>query len=239
MAHQAQDKYKLQYYTGTQASIWVKDTWIEEVFGIHFQATQNIIPLFGYASTYFNAVARGRVLVQGTFEINFIDEGYLYYILHRANARRIEREDEDNSSIKSSQTKIAGRGQTGSQDSEVSERIARLVATSEGIANSNEAADALSEIMEFLAMTDLAGAKALSREITFTRENTVPEKPTSIIYDMVPFDVMGVFGNPDVARDEATNKTIRNCFLVSNEMVVGVDDQVIKERYSFIGQQHQ
>ncbi len=34
-----------KYFTGTQASIWIGETWVTECFGISFQATQNIIPV--------------------------------------------------------------------------------------------------------------------------------------------------------------------------------------------------
>lgn len=237
MAHQPADKYKLSYYTGTQASIWVKNIWVEEVFGIHFQATQNIIPIFGYASAFFNAVARGKVLVQGTFEINFIDEGYLYYILHKTNADKTKDPESDNKEIKESAAKIEG-GEP-QAESEVAERLQDLRITAAGKALAGDTATALSEIMEFLAVTNVDGATKLSREMKNIRSGTDRGAPRSIIYDMVSFDMMGVFGNPDIAKEAATNKKLLNCFLVSNEMIVGVDDQVVKERYSFIGQQHQ
>ena len=98
MAYEVQDRYELKYFTGTQASIWIGETWVTECFGISFNAQQNVIPIFGYASSVFDAMAKGRVLVQGTFEINFIDEGYLYYVLHKMNAEKIRDPGEFNAS---------------------------------------------------------------------------------------------------------------------------------------------
>jgi hypothetical protein len=83
----ALETYANQYFTGAQASIWIGDVWIDECYGIQFSASQSILPIFGYASTYFDAVARGKVLVQGAFEINFVDEGYLFAVLDREYSR--------------------------------------------------------------------------------------------------------------------------------------------------------
>jgi len=65
----------------------------------------------------------------------------------------------------------------------------------------------------------------------------IRNKSKSIIYDVIPFNIQGIFGNPEMTK-EVTDKQLINCFLISNEMIVSVDDQPLKERYSFIGQIH-
>ena len=37
-------RFVADYYTGTQAGIYVGDVWIDEAFGVQFQATQNMVP---------------------------------------------------------------------------------------------------------------------------------------------------------------------------------------------------
>ena len=236
MSYVPQEKYRLQYFTGVQASIWIGDIWAEEVFGVSFAATQNLIPLFGYASSTFDAVAKGKIMVQGTFEINFIDEGYLYFILHKMNSQRPDL------SVSTQMSSAILNGEIPAQ-SPVAERIKDLSSTALGLALTENRADAVAEIMDFLASTDVAGMRRLSRELDVQRKAQSfvgsPESKNSIIYDMIPFDLMGLFGNPELTKDGMTQKTIKNCFLMSNEMIVAMDDMPIKERYSFIGQIHQ
>lgn len=235
MPYQQESKYKLSYFTGVQASIWIGDIWIEEVFGVSFSASQNIVPIFGYASSIYDAVARGKAIVQGTFEVNFVNEGYLYYILHKHNADKLDGQSETRNV---SRFLLTGEAPP---TSEVSKRIQELASTAAGLADNESHGVALAEIMDFLATTDAAGAKRLSRELDQARnleqQKSLRNNKESVIYDMIAFDLQGIFGNPELTR-EVTEKRIRNCFLVSNEMIFAQDDEPIKERYSFIGQIH-
>lgn len=220
-----EDKYQLQYYTGSQASIWVGDIMVEEVFGIHFQATQNIVPIWGYASPFFDAVARGKVLIHGAFTINFIDEGYLYWILHKANAdRAVINNDPANPSAKI----INGPNDPPSD-------ILRLMTIE---SSDTDRASSLAAILDTLVSSDIAGIDRLARDLTEIRSNKATNT-NNIIYDTVPFNLMGVFGNPRLPKESITQKVIKNCFLVSNEMILAAEDEVVKERYSFIAEVHQ
>jgi len=232
MAFQTEDRYKLQYFTGVQASIWIGEAWVTECFGISFQATQNLIPIFGYASTTFDAVAKGRVLVQGSFEINFIDEGYLYYVLHKMNAERIA----DPSEFNESQYLLTGEPQP---KSEIARRLAEGVEY--GAKGDKERDQVASEALKALANLNVNQADRVIRELDIQRalgaKAGLRNDSRSIIYDVIPFNIQGIFGNPEMTR-EVTEKRLLNCFLVSNEMIVSIDDEPLKERYSFIGQIH-
>jgi hypothetical protein len=232
MAYQTQDRYKLQYFTGVQASIWIGEAWVTECFGISFQATQNIIPIFGYASTTFDAVAKGRVLVQGSFEINFIDEGYLYYVLHKMNSERIY----DPSEFNESKFLLTGEAQP---ITEVGKIVYEL---SQAGKNSDKSKDQVAaEALLALADLSIVEADRVVRELDILRavgaKAGLRNDSRSIIYDIIPFNIQGIFGNPEMTKD-VTDKRLINCFLVSNEMIVSVDDEPLKERYSFIGQVH-
>lgn len=232
MAYQTEDRYQLQYFTGVQASIWIGEAWVTECFGISFQATQNIIPIFGYASTTFDAVAKGRVLVQGSFEINFIDEGYLYYVMHKMNAERMA----DPSEFNQSKYLLTGEPQT---VSEVAQELARF--SEIGVDDDTKKGEVAGNALQALTLLNVNEADRVIRELDIQRaigkEAGLRNKSKSIIYDIIPFNVQGIFGNPEMTK-EVTEKRLINCFLVSNEMIVSVDDEPLKERYSFIGQVH-
>ena len=75
--------YDLDYFTGSQCAVYIGDVFVDEVTNIAFKVNQSKQPIYGYASQLFNAVAPGRVLVQGQFTVNFKESGYLFIILAR------------------------------------------------------------------------------------------------------------------------------------------------------------
>lgn len=75
--------YDLDYYTGSQASIYIGDVWVDEIVSFEYKLVQSKTPLYGYASQLFDDSAAGRVLVQGAFAINFKEQGYLWAVLRR------------------------------------------------------------------------------------------------------------------------------------------------------------
>ncbi len=75
--------YNLQYYTGSQASLYIGDVLVDEVINFQYSVHQTKAPIYGYASQLFDAVAPGQVLVQGSFSVNFIEAGYLWLVLNR------------------------------------------------------------------------------------------------------------------------------------------------------------
>lgn len=231
---QQEDRYKLQYFTGTQASIWIGETWVAECFGISFSASQNIIPIFGYASNTFDAVAKGRVLVQGQFEINFIDEGYLYYTLHKMNAEKIR----DPSEFNESQYLLTG--EIPHSQSDVVNRVNEL-SNLERVPSDDENKQQVAAAVKAASELNLEAIDRVIQELDIQRkvgqQAGLRNNSRSIIYDMIPFNLQGIFGNPEWTKN-VTEKRLLNCFLVSNEMVVSVDDQPLRERYTFIGQVH-
>jgi hypothetical protein len=75
--------YDLEYFSGAQMNMYIGDVLIDEVTSLAVSVRQNKMPVWGYASQLFDKVARGTVLVQGTFTINFKESGYLYAVLQR------------------------------------------------------------------------------------------------------------------------------------------------------------
>lgn len=74
--------YNREYFSGSATSIFIGNIWVEEITSIAYSVSQDRTPLYGYADTYFRAVSKGPVLVQGQFSINFKEAGYLWLILN-------------------------------------------------------------------------------------------------------------------------------------------------------------
>ena len=78
----ATDVQSFSYYSGSQISIWFGDIWVDDISDISFQYNQEKRPIYGYASQYFDAVAKGQVFIQGGFVVNFKERGYISYIIN-------------------------------------------------------------------------------------------------------------------------------------------------------------
>jgi hypothetical protein len=74
------------YFSGADVNLFFGDIWVDEAISLNFQLQEEVLPIYGYASYTFDAVARGRRLIQGSFGINFKQVGYLQQILENANA---------------------------------------------------------------------------------------------------------------------------------------------------------
>ncbi len=70
-------RYSYSYKAGAQINIFLDDNLVDEATFIQFDAQYPWIPIYGYASIFWDAVARGRVIVQGALAINFKYPGYL------------------------------------------------------------------------------------------------------------------------------------------------------------------
>ena len=75
--------YNVEYFSGTQASIYIGDVWVDEITSFAYSVQQSRVPLYGYADELFRDVSKGQVIVQGQFTINFKEAGYLFLILDR------------------------------------------------------------------------------------------------------------------------------------------------------------
>ena len=72
---------KFSYYSASQVTIWFGDIMIDDIVSLQWARSQNKRPIYGYASQQFDAVAKGTVIIQGSFAINFRQTGYLTVIM--------------------------------------------------------------------------------------------------------------------------------------------------------------
>lgn len=75
--------YNIEYFSGSQASIYIGDVLVDEITSFNYQVSQSRSPLYGYADQLFRDVSKGVVLVQGSFSVNFKEAGYLWLVLNR------------------------------------------------------------------------------------------------------------------------------------------------------------
>jgi hypothetical protein len=76
-------KINNQFFSGTQASLFIGDTWVDDIVSISYQHHHNRQPVFGYGSQHWDFVPKGIIMIQGEFTINFREPNYLFMILER------------------------------------------------------------------------------------------------------------------------------------------------------------
>lgn len=75
--------YDLDFYSDSQCLLYIGDVWVDDVTSISYVCRQEKMPIYGYASQMFDDTAAGHILVQGSFTINFKEQGYLWAVLRR------------------------------------------------------------------------------------------------------------------------------------------------------------
>lgn len=76
-------QYEYDYHSGSQINIMLGDVVLDTCVGISFNVEQQKVPVFGFASQYYDYLAEGKVIVQGELIIAFKEAGYLMYPMQR------------------------------------------------------------------------------------------------------------------------------------------------------------
>lgn len=79
-----QREYQLfpeDYYSGADASIYFGDVFVDELMHIEYKLKEMVMPIYGYNSYRFDAVARGQRIVEGRFTIAFREAGFMFRLL--------------------------------------------------------------------------------------------------------------------------------------------------------------
>jgi hypothetical protein len=75
--------YDLEYFSGSQMFLYIGDVLVDDVTSLQYVRQQTKRPIYGYASQLWDDCREGQVLIQGSFTINFKEQGYLWAILRR------------------------------------------------------------------------------------------------------------------------------------------------------------
>jgi len=97
--------YKYDYFSGAQSKVFFGDIWVDDIITIQFQVNNDKLPIYGYASEYFDAVAKGQVIIQGSLTVAFKEVGYLNII---KNVLDKQKEKKPSAVIKSIQDRMNG-----------------------------------------------------------------------------------------------------------------------------------
>jgi hypothetical protein len=73
--------YPYEYFCGANTVLYFNGTPALEIAGLSFTIVEGKRPLYGYSSRFFDGVARGNVIVEGSLLVNMVDSAYLVGLL--------------------------------------------------------------------------------------------------------------------------------------------------------------
>jgi hypothetical protein len=222
---------KFDFYSGSQITIWLGNILIDDINSIQWVRTQGKMPIYGYASQLFDSVAKGTVIIQGSFTINFRQQGYLAAVL-------------DN--ISSLYKTLAADDPTGKRQFDQTKWpvIKDLIAAH--LKNGTFGPSSVAEIQELGNSQDFYSlAKVYEDSIWGERDSRAPTlEPPDVKQSLdIPggFNIMISYGNPSqnqttTLRDhmQSTTKTLVGVHLMGESQMIQVGGQPIQEHYSFI-----
>lgn len=213
-----------KYFTMTQARMYIGNLFIDELNSIQFALQDNQIPIYGYASRDFDALAQGKALVQGQLTINFISEGYLYTALN-AYTDFV------------GQPPVPPNNTTAQQQQRMNTLVAGL--TSPALTDNTAAITAAKQEVLNLAATPngqalLKNAKALQSQLNDNQQNDLlglagGDYPNAV-YQNIPFDIVINFQG----AGRTVTRRLESCTLISNETVLDHNGSPILDSYGFI-----
>lgn len=211
------------YFTMTQARMYIGDIFIDELNNVQFALQDNKIPIYGYASRFWDDVAQGKSLVQGQFTINFVSEGYLAVVLQNYK----DKLNADNSTL----TK---------QQKDNQQRLLYLVNSLQNPDPTWTPAQftaAKREVQNLAANMSPSDVNAASAQIRIDRQNQINNvlgldggDYQNPIYSDVPFDIVLQY----TGAGRTITRRLQLCNLISNESIMDQSGTPIQESYGFI-----
>jgi len=245
--------YDLDYFSGSQATLYIGDVWVDDVSYISWRRIQKKTPLYGYASQLFDTTAAGHVLVQGAFAINFKEAGYLWAILRRwfnLGAGTLANDPVSKSKAKqltaekigANSNNLGGRPIIGSNGTKVSRAsIERMV---QGRASRKEKYEFYRSLAGYATFSPGTGKDKIFEDIVEAYEDQLFKysdnrkllEQTRRIDDNVfdDFDIYILFGNYSNPKANHTAIKLVGVRLEEESQTIESNGEPIQEVYSFI-----
>lgn len=218
---------KFSFYSGSQITVWFGNILIDDIVSIQWQRMQNKRPIYGYASQKFDAVAKGTVLIQGNFVVNFRQSGYLSLVMGKIE--QIYNGIENKQNWPEIRKFIGYHLKNGTFGPQTAEEIMDL-------GNSDDFTTRAKAYEDIMWGTGIPGDPELpvtSYPPDVKQANDIPDG----------FNILVTYGNTATkeARTlneylQSTTKTIVGVHLVGESQVIQVGGQAVMEQYDFIAQ---
>lgn len=219
--------YPYEYFCGANVVLELDGQPIHEAAGITYNIRESRLPLYGYSSRHWDAMARGQVLVQGSIVINYIHQDYILRSIETGREFRSEISDI------STQPSVEDVFKTTEQellDSLANPENAKAI-SDEILTNPDENTTLVAAMQNryWPRSSSIAGIAPLGNTTDSTSIN--PHDMNSSV------DIRITFGDrsPFNGFTGTTGLLISGVYFVSRGMPIQIDEEVIVEEYSFVG----
>jgi len=231
MAKQDLTLNRFDFYSGSQISIWFGNILIDDINSIQWVRSQSKMPIYGYASQLFDAVADGVVIIQGSFSINFRQQGYIPAVL-------------DN--IITIYKNLAPTDPTGKRQFDQTKWPQYKDMIALHLRNGTFGPQTMAEIQELgNSQNFFELAKVYEDTIWGTYGQADSAKEVSDVKQSIDipggFNILITYGNPShndakTLKDhmQSTTKSLVGVHLMGESQLIQVGGQPIQEQYSFI-----
>jgi hypothetical protein len=221
-------KYGYEYFAGANVVLEIEGMPILEAAGFSYQISESRRPIYGYSSRFFDTVARGQVLVQGSLVVNYVHQDYLF----RAIELGLERVGSDVITTPDF------------NDNEAAANEIRSI--SNAISNEYQKYEYFKELVDnYPANAFLAEAfreKYWENEFLTTNDGTQPLSLPGYTTALNPHDAFGslgirvTFGERSAQNNwsGSTGFAFNGVYFVSRGTGIQIDEHTIVEEYQFL-----
>lgn len=218
-----------KYFTCEDARLYIGNIFIDESIFVQFTLQDNKIPLYGYRSRFYDAMAQGHSIVQGQLGLNFVSEGYLYTALNNYKTLSATAATGDQARLNSlvyTENQILTRQKTNN------------IYTQDDI-NATAAASDTSQLAQIqaekLKLVNKLGPTSLDTAQAYITSSTAPTPVpgkgySNAIYLDVPFDLVLQLNG----AQRSVTRRLEGCQLIANDQVIDSSGNTLSDGYSFI-----
>lgn len=240
------------HYSSNEGLVFIGDYLLDEVVAISYKQEQRKVPFYGYASQYYDQMAAGKVIVTGSFTINYIDAGYLYLAQMEYTKKQLKTPSTQASvyqtisgvrsidrSLVNTLSPVAGRKNAAGDASGARHfrKIAQLIATDPLSRDRvikelrqrywNSQSDQATN--DHALTSNLRVVQGMTLEDVQRKSHNFSQRPDQ----MPPINLTISHGNP-LDPERGTFRVIRDVDIISNEMHLSPTGQTQLETYSFM-----
>lgn len=78
--------FSSEYFSNADVKLYFGDIWVDDITAIQFTLQEEVMPIYGYHSYTYDAMLRGKRIINGSFSINFTTSNYLQKIIQHSQA---------------------------------------------------------------------------------------------------------------------------------------------------------
>jgi hypothetical protein len=246
--------YSVDYFSGAQTAIYIGDVLVDEVTSIYWTVQQNRVPIYGYSDQLFRTMAKGQVLIQGTFTINFKEAGYLWLILERyrrlisGKSSKLSPFLDSKSVTQENIEKIINGEITTAERTRLAEVLgeaeAQKLFDGGSLTEVSDRQQTAASLQGFSSVTRATGGIGEAENMLEVFEDMIWGRPEEDLElqdrraddpDLNPFDIYIAYG--DFAGDNRVNHTIQkltDVYIVGSAKQIEITGMPIQEQYTFI-----